>query len=340
MSNPEIGFPPKLHKSCQNARRKVIEYRTFLNTDSPLIVDVWRKQRPLRAVVESLNRTTLESFVFAKPYFDCDGLILAVQDEQCLGFVHAGFGPNSELSDLDFNEGVISALCVIDGEQQSEVSKELLARAMTYLENKNASTARFGGRYPNSPFYLGLYGGSQFGGVLGDDEPTKAALADFGFVEQFEIAIYARTLAGFRMAVDRQQMAIRRQFQINSIADPIETSWWESCTFGLAERDCFHAVHRGTGDTGGSVGYWDIQPLATKWGVSARGAQFLQVTPEHVDTGLRLFLIGESLRQMMLTGIGLVEFQCPSEDHYTIESLQKLGFEPIGVSNVVEMKLG
>ena len=315
------------------------EYRPFLNTDSPAIADIWRRQRPLRAVAESLSRTTLDSFVFAKPYFDRLGLILAFEDKRPVGFVHAGFGPNADLTDLDYAVGIVSALRVVDGESNPQISHELLTRAGDYLRDKGARTIHFGSRYPHAPFYLGLYGGSQVGGVIDDDVSTKNALAAFGFREQQKIATFSRTLAGFRTAVDREQMSIRRRFQISAIADPLETSWWESCTLGLAERDCFQAHPRNGYEVAGSVKFWDIQPLATKWGVSARGIHELEVDREHEGTGLKLFLLGESLRYLMQQGVGLAEVQCPLSDQSTIECLQKLGFEQTGTASAMSLEL-
>ena len=316
----------------------VIDYRPFLNTDSPFIVDIWRRQRPLRAVAESLSRTTLDSFVFAKPYFERQGLILAFEDDRPAGFVHAGFGPNQDLTDLDYSVGIVSALRVVDVESNPQISQELLTRACDYLRIKGAKSTYFGSRYPNAPFYLGLYGGSQIGGVIDDDILTKNALQAFGFREEEKIVTYSRTLAGFRTAVDREQMSIRRKFQISAIADPLETSWWESCTLGLAERDCFNAQPRNGFEVAASVKFWDIQPLATKWGVSARGIHELEIAPEHQDTGLKLFLLGELIRHLMQQGVGLAEAQCLTSEQSTIECLKKLGFEQTGMATAMTLK--
>jgi hypothetical protein len=317
----------------------VIEYRHFLNTDSPFIVDIWRRQKPLRAVAESLSRVTLESFVFAKPYFDRLGLILAFEDERPVGFVHAGFGPKPDLTDLDFSVGIVSALRVVDAASHQHISQELLTRACDYLRLKGARNVHFGSRYPHAPFYLGLYGGSQIGGVIEEDVATKEALREFGFREEQKIVTYSRTLAGFRTAVDREQMSIRRKFQISAIADPLETSWWESCTLGLAERDCFHVHPRNSYEVSASVKFWDIQPLATKWGVSARGIHELEISPEHEGTGVELFLLGESLRHLMQQGVGLAEVQCPTTEQSTIDCMQKLCFEKTGLATAMCLKL-
>lgn len=317
----------------------MIEYRPFLNTDTLLIVEIWRRQRPMRAAVDSFSRATLDSRVLAKPYFDRHGLIMAVDGNEPLGFVHAGFGPNQDFSDLDRSQGIISQLKVVDCDGQDEVASELLNQAREYLRGHGSTQMSYGSNYPHAPFYLGLYGGAQIGGVLDEDETVARALSEFGFAESQKILGYSRTLAGFRVTVNRQQMSVRREINIAAVADPIETSWWESCTFGLAERDCFHALQRISQTVVASVKYWDMQPLATKWGVAARGVHELEMLPEHTDFGLKLFLLGESIRHLMQQGIGLVEVDCPSEDASTIECLQVLGFEQTGQATSMKMEI-
>lgn len=293
----------------------------------------------MRAVVDSLSRSTLDTFVFSKPFFDRHGLTLAFEDDKPIGFVHAGFGPNADHSDLDFSIGIISALRTVEGDSISQISRELLTRACDYLRAKGATDVHFGSQYPYSPFYLGLYGGAQIGGVLDEDESTATSLREFGFTESEKIITYSRTLAGFRTIVDRHQMSIRRQFQITAVADPIEQSWWECCTLGLAERDCFHAVQRSCADAAATVRYWDIQPLASKWGVSARGIHELMIQPGQDESGLKLFLLGESMRHLRQQGIGLVEAQCPASDRSTIECLEMLKYQQTGQSTPMSLSV-
>ena len=61
--------------------------------------------------------------------------------------------------------------------------------AIDYLKSRGARTAYVGSCFPNAPFYLGLYGGSQVPGVLVDDVASVNALQSFGFVEDDQIVI-------------------------------------------------------------------------------------------------------------------------------------------------------
>ena len=311
----------------------MIQYRPFLNTDPTLIVDIWRHQPPFRHQFSALTRSILDQHVFAKTYFDRFGLIVAVTESagetKPLGFVHAGFAPNDELSDLDLTSGIISQLKVVPGEFADEVGQGLLKNAMEYLKRRGATMAHVGSKFPRAPFYLGLYGGSRVPGVMQEDKATINALTEFGFSTDETVLVMERALTGFRTSIDRAQMVLRRQFQIKAIADPIENSWWESCTLGLAERDRFTVSKKQKSECSGGVTFWDIQPLASEWGVTCRGMYDLEVAPELRRKGMATFLVGESLRHLMLQGIGRVQVQVEESDTPSVGVFRKLGFEPV-----------
>ena len=291
----------------------MIRYRNFLNTDSPSIVNIWRQQPPFRGLFSALTRDILDQRVFSKPYFEHAGLILAFDvaedgsTELPLGFVHAGFAPNASLSDLNYAAGIIAQLKVLPGERAGEVGNGLLEHAFAYLKKSGASIADAGGAFPHAPFYQGLYGGSRIPGVMVNDTLTLKMLTDFGFHLTDEILLLERKLSGFRTIIDRDQMTLRRQYQIKAIPDPLETSWWESCTFGLAERDRFSVFHKSKREYVGAVSFWDMQPLASELGTPCRGMYDLNIKEELRRGGMATYLIGEALRHLMQQGVGRME---------------------------------
>lgn len=311
----------------------MIQYRSFLNTSPPLIEEIWRQQPPIRGQVESLTRATLDAQIFSKPYFESGGLIIAIDESGDqpvpLGFVHAGFAPNDDLSDLDKSIGIISQLKVVETPKSKEVANELLTRAWGYLAQSGAKDVQAGSMFPFAPFYLGLYGGSQIPGILAKDTFTLDAFKNFGFKEDDKIVVFERKLSGFKTLVDRKQIGLRRQYQINAVADPLEKSWWESCTLGMTERDRFSIYHKANQNVCGSVSYWDIQPLARNWGYLARGMYDLVIPEELRGIGMATFLVGESLRYLMQQGIGIVEAQTQASDEAAIGVFKKLGFEEV-----------
>lgn len=308
-------------------------YRSFLNTDPPYLVDIWRRQPTFRGQVSTISCATLEQHIFAKSYFDAEGLILAFDDHDGqltpTGFVHAGFTANDDLSNLDTTTGVICQLKVVPGENENKVADELLQRGCEYLKSRGATKIYGGTHFPYSPFYLGLYGGSQVPGILVDDVVAVGALQRGGFVVDDKIVVHARRLAGFRTITDREQIALRRKYQINAVADPLEKSWWECCTLGAAERDRFSVVHKLDQAVCGSVSFWDVQPLAGHWGIAARGMYELNVAEGLRRSGIATFLVGEAIRHLMQQGIGLVEAQTRESDQAAIGVFKKLGFEQV-----------
>jgi ribosomal protein S18 acetylase RimI-like enzyme len=312
----------------------VIRYRPFLNTDVPHVVSVWRQQPRIRGVFSSLTADLFDLIVLSKPYFDRHGLILAFDESQpgvCkpLGLVHASFGPNESLNDLDQRQGLICQLKVVPCEEAAAVADGLLAAAMDYLKKSGSLIAHVGSVFPHSPFYLGLYGGSRVPGVLLDDTFARESFRRFGFQDDDEVALLERRLAGFRTTGGRNQTEIRRRFQLKAIADPIETSWWECCLFSHAERDRFSLFDPKTREIVSSVSFWDVQPLATETGMTTRGLYDLRVEPKFRRMGIATYLIAESIKSLMQRGVGQIEVQAQMSDPASVNLFQKLGFQQV-----------
>ena len=72
--------------------RALIEYRAFRNTDPPQLAEIWRSQTAQRGLMQPMSIVALERYIFSKPSFDRNGLIVAVDEGKLLAFAHAGFG--------------------------------------------------------------------------------------------------------------------------------------------------------------------------------------------------------------------------------------------------------
>ena len=73
----------------------MIAFRCFRNDDPPRLADTWRCADLGPAAVQPMTSALLEACVFSKPYFDREGLLVAVDGARVVGFAHAGFGPNA-----------------------------------------------------------------------------------------------------------------------------------------------------------------------------------------------------------------------------------------------------
>lgn len=311
-----------------------ITYRPFLNTDPPLVVELWRRQPPFRGLHTDLTVADFELHVLSKPYFERQGFIVATNggigsDLKIFGFVHASFDVRDDLSDLDYETGIVSQLRVAEVEGRESIEDELLRLAEQHVISRGAKRVMFGGRFPQAPFYLGLYGGSRLPGVMQGDVTVLAALQRNGYSERRRVLLMERQLLNVRSVSGRQQLAVRRNFLINAIADPIEKSWWECCTLGMAERDRFSIGRKRDNHVAGSVSYWDMQPIGMGSSALCRGLYDLSVNPEDQRQGLASFLVCESLKRLATQGVSVVEAQADVTDEASIKLFEKLQFSPV-----------
>ena len=316
----------------------MIEYRPFLNTDPPLIVDLWSRLPRVEGLLQSIDETTLEKHVLSKIYFDRNGFFVALEGDRIVGFAHAGFPPNDELADLNRQCGIVSQLRVESRDDNAQISHQLLSLTVDYLRSHGAEEIYAGCKFPYSPFYLGLYGGSRHPGILDTDVSTLETFTNFGFAVSDQVIIMERLLEDFKTVSDRQQMTVRRGYLINGSTYPIEQTWWESCTLGIADRERFTVIDKRSKKVCGSVSYWDLKPQSRSQPKSSRGLYGLQTDTKLRRKGIATYLVGESLKHLAASGIHRVEAQTEVSDEASLKLFNKLGFQQVATSTL--MKLG
>ncbi len=312
----------------------MISYRTFRNTDPPAIAAIWQSRAGQRGLVQPVSCDLLEQLVFAKLYFDYRGLIIAWEEGRPVGFAHAGFAPNETRSGLCISQGIICLVLVRPDCAEMEIACGLLQRCEQYLLSKGAAELWGGSSGIRSPFYLGLYGGSSVPGVLDTDVVARRAFAARGYVEKERTVILERDLASFEPAVDRRQMAIRRQMLVEVTSDAPTSSWWEASLYGNFELKRFEAVTRNSRATAGWAVFRSMEAVGTS-GV-ARGAGLLElyVNEQYRRRGVAVFLLTEAFRQFYREGVAVIETQTSQENLAGLALLNKLGFRQIGVGSV------
>lgn len=307
----------------------MIRYRPFLNTDPPLLAEIWRSQPPLRGLAQGVSSSVLEHHVFSKTYFDRHGLIVAEEDGRVIGYVHAGFGPTADQKSLDNSIGVVSRLFVMPVAEREAIADELLRRGEEYLKTAGAKRIIALGYPPYQPFYLGLYGGSRLPGVLVGDQFADELFRRGGYEEVGRGKVMQCRLSAFRPPVNRKLMTIRRTYQMQPVVDPIPHTWWDACTLGSTDRTRFDLVPRTGGPPHGQVTFWDMEPISSSWGLHSMGMFDLHIDPSYRRQGLATFLIGESLRQLASQGITMVEIQTRIDDAPTMALCHSLGFSEV-----------
>ncbi len=268
----------------------------------------------------------LEQLVFSRMYFDPEGLILAEADGQPVGFVHAGFGPTDDGSELSTEMGVTCMLQVVRHESRQQIEDELLARSEAYLRERGARILYGGEVYPLNPFYLGLYGGSELPGVLESHASLSELFRRSSYREIDSCDVFQIALDGFRVPISRKLMLARRQYLVEATYEPAPRTWWQACTTPASESVRFQVRPRDSDQACGDVTFWEIEPLGTSWGVTSVGMVRLQIDESRRRQGLATMLLDEALRQLVDSGVERVEVQTMRHNEAARALYQNLGF--------------
>jgi ribosomal protein S18 acetylase RimI-like enzyme len=201
----------------------------------------------------------------------------------------------------------------------------LLARTEDYLRRRGAAALRGGGSAAVGGFYLGLYGGAGLPGILDSSAGMQDVFRRAGYAEAERVAVLRRPLAGFRPPVNRLQMAIRRATTLRVIDEPARRSWWEAATTtGIALRR--YELRNAAEELLGSGTFWDMQPIASAWGVAAAGLLHVDIEGARRRQGLASYLVAEALHDLAQEGVTVVEAQVVETNAPAVSLFEKLGF--------------
>ncbi|MDZ4818462.1 MAG: GNAT family N-acetyltransferase [Planctomycetota bacterium] len=312
----------------------MIQYRVFQNTDPPQLAEVWRASADRVGLAQPMSTELFELHVLNKPYFDRQGLIVALSDDRIVGFVHSGFGPNDNESGVSVDFGVTSLLLVRPQYQNQGIEVELLSRSEAYLRSRGATVLYGGSIWPLNPFYLGLYGGSEMSGVLDSDQSTQQLFLTNGYKAIDRSIVFQRTTADFRAPIDRKFMQIRRRSQVAIVNEPPLNSWWQACILGEFERTEFQLLDRTLGNTLASATFRDLDFAIAAPNVRASGLIEVHADPDSLRQGLATFLLAEAFKQLSEEGIGLIESVTMERNAAARGLYQKLGFQQVAAGNV------
>lgn len=307
----------------------VYHFRPFRNSDPPRIAEIWRSQTPQRGVMQPVSASLLEQLVFSKPYFDPAGLIVALVDNDPVGFVHAGFGANDDETAITTDVGTTYQLMLAAEHRKPSLADELLTRSEAYLRERGAQVIYAGGIRPLNGFYLGLYGGSELPGVLVTDPTLGEACLRNGYREIDRVHVIQLELAGFRAPVTRELRSLRRDTSFREEFSPPLSTWWDTCTTGAFDRMLFTVAKSGGGPALGGVWFWDVEPLSTCWGLPTAGMFDLHVESALRRKSLATFMLTEAFERLRNRGIVMVEAQTMQNNTPALNLYKKLGFKKV-----------
>lgn len=323
----------------RNRLLTVIEYRCFRNEDPPRLADAWRSAALGRSAIQPMTTTALETGVFCRPYFDRAGLMVAIDAGRVVGFAHAAFGPNASQSAVDCSVGTTLLVVVVPHAEERQIGDELLRRCEGYLISRGARTLLGGGSDQFRGFYLGLYGGSDLPGVLDSSPAMQDVFRRAGYAVEERISVHRRRLEGFRVPVNRLQIAIRRNTVMHVIDEPNRRNWWEAATTaGIALRR--YELRNKSGELVGSSTFWDMEPLSKTWGITAAGLLHVTVEGPRRRQGIASYLVAEAMHDLAEEGVGLVEAQTSDSNAAAAGLFEKLGFDVVEQGSVFRKPTG
>lgn len=312
----------------------VVHYRNFRNDDPPGLAVIWNEAFTARAAVRLRHSSPLENYVLSKAYFDPAGLIVAVDDAGLVGFVHGGFGPNTEQTALDRTTGIIAALGVRPSHRRQGIGTELLRRCEEYLTSRGATTLFAGPMAPYNPFYFGLYGGSDAPGFLASDVPAEGFFRRHGYHVQQTCLVLQRGLSQPVNIVDARFMGLRTSHDVRIVPRTGAGTWWEECTLGPVEMVEFHLQDKATSQVIARTAVWEMDLFSWRWSQPAVGIVEIKVAPERRRQGLAKFLVCQMLRYLQEQYFGLTEVQVFDHNQAAIGFFRSLGFEQVDVGRL------
>lgn len=311
----------------------MIHYRTFRNTDPPGLVEVWNAAFTGRGAARLHGYSWTEYFLFSKPYFDPESLIVAQDEGQIVGFAWAGFGPDDSESALDHRSGVICLLGVAPSHRRQGIGSELLRRAEMYLQAHGSKESFAGPMYPLNPFTFGLYGGSNSPGFLDSDPLARPFFEHHGYAVASSSLVFRRPLQQPISFADGRFAAHRLRYEI-SINPYQGTTWWQECILGPVDLYEYRLQDKLTGRSAAHALLWEMETYVPRWNEHAVGITDLAVSTEIRRQGLAKFLMVGLLHYLQDQFFNVVEIQVRADNPAGINLLHGLGFEQVDAGHI------
>jgi ribosomal protein S18 acetylase RimI-like enzyme len=313
----------------------LITFRRFKNTDPPALADVWNESHPARSAYPLRTPALLERWIFSKPYFDPDGLLVAVDDsdnDKVVGYVLAGFGPNPELSAMDYSQGVICSLAVRPSVRRHGVARELVHRIEGYLISRGATTLRAGPRWPYCPFGFGLYGGTNCPGFLSSDPAAEPFFTSLGYAPDGSTLVFHKKLDAPISVTDVRFGLLRKRYETQVLRAAGVPSWWHDCVWGTLEPVEFRMVDKlANGFLAARAVVWDLEGYGWRWGFPSAGILDIQVRQDLRRQGLAKLLMAQILRFLQDQFFGICELQAPSDRPDIIALCRSVAMDQVDV---------
>ncbi|AGA25954.1 GNAT family N-acetyltransferase [Singulisphaera acidiphila] len=305
-------------------------FRSFRNGDSPALAALWNRGIPEQGAARPLTGHEFDSHVISKSNFDANGLIVAERDHRVIGFAHAGFGPDEPVGPpnrLNFDIGTIAMLVVESGPEDVELETNLVLAAERYLRSHGAKVIYAGGQFPLNPFYWGIYGGSEYAGILSTHHGFLRAILRAGYEPVSETVLMEADLHRPEVREPRSPL-IRRVARVEVVEDSLPGNWWEALAIGNYRPTCFQLLAKADDRVLARATTWDMSWFGRRDNRLRLGLIGMGVDPEHRRKGYGRHLVAEILRRSRGEMISSVALQTRATNTPALELYQSLGFDP------------
>jgi ribosomal protein S18 acetylase RimI-like enzyme len=311
----------------------VIRFRSFRNSDPPKLTELWNLGIPSPAVARPLRVHELDAHAFGSITFDANGLIVAEEEGSVVGFAHAGFGPPESPAEtppcqVDPTIGTIAMMVVAPGRDSPKIRLGLLRRAEDYLLERGTKVIYLGGQSPLNPFYWGLYGGSEFSGILSGHTDAHRAAREAGY-QPVSSTIVLEANLDQPPPRDPKAVILRRQSQVSFHEEEPPTSWWESLALGDFHPTLVRLNSKADAEIIAQAGMWDMSWFGRADGLARVGIIHVEVASAFRRNGYGRFLINEILRLAREQMFAVAQVQANATNEAALALYNSSGFQPI-----------
>lgn len=307
----------------------MIEYRRFRNFDPPGIWKLWCEGQMGRGAALPRSMDAFEATNYGQPYFDPEGLVLAVDGSRIVGMVHAGFAATEDRSRLDRSVGVICAVLVHPEYRRQGIGTELVRQAEAYLDNQPVTKVLAGPARGLDPFYFGLYGGCRPSGFLLSDPASQPFFTKLGYVEHERHGVFDRDLTIPRDPTTARNLTIRRQTELEALDKSDAPNWWWYTHLGRTEAIRYCLKMKRTGESIATVNVTPLEHYEDAWVDRSVGIVDMRVADAYRGQGYGQSLLIEVVRHLRKDQLQRAEIHAPDNSPLALRIVAAAGFERI-----------
>ncbi len=268
-----------------------------------------------------------DMLVLAEPYFDRNGLIVACDGKEVVGFVHAGFGANADGTGIGTAAGIICVVLVRFDYRRRGIGRELVRRAENYLTGRGATAIFAGESGRRNPFYLGLYGGAESAGMLESDINAAPFLTALGYQPAERYVLMRRDITEKKDPFDPRMLAIKRAVKFGVMDHPADADWWWMSRQGRFGSLTFILVPNSGGAAPAEVTFWEMELQAATRGERTAGITDLKVAEPDRRKGYAKSLLTEVIRRLREELVTRVEVTIRDDNTAALTLFRALQFE-------------